>query len=71
LRDIRSTTILLTPTKWSATQQGIKGVICFAAKAHEKRNLAEYEGHFDIDLQMLEGMLAAADLVRASIALEP
>jgi len=41
------------------------------AKAHEKRNLAEYEGHFDIDLQLLDGMLAAADLVRASLALEP
>lgn len=38
------------------------------AKAHDKRNLAEYEGHFEIDEQLLIDMLAAAELVRQSVA---
>lgn len=31
------------------------------AKAHERRNLAEYEGHMDVDGQLLEALLSAAD----------
>lgn len=34
------------------------------SKAHEKRNLAEYEGHFEADEQLLIDMLAAAEAVR-------
>lgn len=30
------------------------------AKAHEHRNLAEYEGHTDVDTQLLEALLSAA-----------
>ena len=30
------------------------------AKAHERRNLAEYEGHMEVDDQLLEGLLSAA-----------
>ena len=37
------------------------------AKAHDKRNLAEYEGHFEIDEQLLIDVLAAAELVRQSV----
>jgi hypothetical protein len=37
------------------------------AKAHEKRNLAEYEGHFETDEQLLKDMLAAAELVRQAV----
>jgi hypothetical protein len=38
------------------------------AKAHDKRNLAEYEGHFESDEQLLTDMLAAAELVRQAVA---
>jgi hypothetical protein len=38
------------------------------ARAHEKRNLAEYEGHFEADELLLTGMLAAAELVRQAVA---
>ncbi len=38
------------------------------AKAHEKRNLAEYEGQFEPDVQLLDDLLVAADLVRAVVA---
>lgn len=37
------------------------------AKAHDKRNLAEYEGHLEIDEQLLADVLAAAELVRRSV----
>jgi hypothetical protein len=37
------------------------------AKAHEKRNLAEYEGHFETDEQLLIDMLAAAEAVRKCV----
>jgi hypothetical protein len=37
------------------------------AKAHEKRNLAEYEGHFETDEQLLKDILAAAELVRLAV----
>ncbi len=39
------------------------------AKAHDKRNLAEYEGHFDADPQLLKDMLAAAEIVNVQLAL--
>ncbi|MBI3771966.1 MAG: hypothetical protein HY272_04620 [Gammaproteobacteria bacterium] len=42
------------------------------AKAHEIRNIAEYEGHFDADETMLKNLIDAADAVRAAvIALPP
>ena len=37
------------------------------AKAHEKRNLAEYEGHFEDDPQLLRDTLAAAKMVHTSL----
>lgn len=36
-------------------------------KCHEVRNLAEYEGRFDIDAQLLKDLLAAADVVRQAV----
>lgn len=39
------------------------------AKAHDKRNLAEYEGHFDADPQLLKDLLAAAEMVNAQLML--
>ena len=33
------------------------------AKAHERRNMSEYEGVFDVDERLLKDMLAAAQLV--------
>ncbi len=39
------------------------------AKAHDKRNLAEYEGHFDADPRLLKDLLAAAEMVNARLAL--
>jgi hypothetical protein len=39
------------------------------AKAHDKRNLAEYEGHFDADPQLLKDLLAAAEMVNTRLAL--
>ena len=37
------------------------------AKAHEKRNLAEYEGHVEIDHKLLEAMLTAAATVKTAV----
>ena len=37
------------------------------AKAHERRNLAEYEGHLERDERLLADLLAAAGLVLAAI----
>ena len=37
------------------------------AKAHEIRNIAEYEGHFDADATLLKNLIAAADKVRLSV----
>lgn len=37
------------------------------AKAHERRNLAEYEGHLERDGQLLADLLAAATMLRDSI----
>lgn len=37
------------------------------AKAHERRNLAEYEGHLEQDQRLLADLLAAAELLLAAI----
>jgi hypothetical protein len=41
------------------------------AKAHERRNLAEYEGHLEHDERLLAGVLAAARRVLAGIEALP
>lgn len=42
------------------------------SKAHQLRNIAEYEGHFDVDVTMLRNLIEAAAAVRiAVIALPP
>ncbi len=33
------------------------------AKCHERRNIAEYEGHLEIDDQLLHGLLKAAQIL--------
>lgn len=37
-------------------------------QAHRKRNLAEYEGHLDVDEQLLEAMLRVARVVEQRVA---
>ena len=41
------------------------------AKAHELRNVAEYEGHFDADATLLRNLIEAAEAVRAAAAALP
>ena len=42
------------------------------AKAHEVRNVAEYEGHFDADATILRNLIEAAEAVRVAVtALAP
>jgi hypothetical protein len=41
------------------------------AKAHEVRNVAEYEGHLDADATMLRNLIEAADAVRAAVVALP
>jgi len=41
------------------------------AKAHERRNLAEYEGHLERDDQLLVDLMAAADRLRATVEALP
>lgn len=41
------------------------------AKAHEVRNVAEYEGHFDADETLLQNLIEAADAVRVAVAALP
>ena len=41
------------------------------AKAHEVRNAAEYEGHFDVDETVLRNLIEAAEAVRAAVAALP
>lgn len=42
------------------------------AKAHEMRNVAEYEGHLDADAMMLRNLVEAAEAVRTAVmALSP
>jgi hypothetical protein len=33
------------------------------AKCHEKRNIAEYEGHLEINSQLLEDLISASHLL--------
>jgi len=41
------------------------------AKAHEVRNVAEYEGHFDADETLLHNLIEAAEAVRAAVMALP
>lgn len=41
------------------------------AKAHELRNIAEYEGHFDADATLLRNLIEAAEAVRAAVVALP
>lgn len=41
------------------------------AKAHEVRNVAEYEGHFDADATLLRNLIEAAAIVRAAVMALP
>jgi len=41
------------------------------AKAHEVRNAAEYEGHFNVDATVLRNLIEAAEAVRAAVAALP
>lgn len=41
------------------------------AKAHELRNAAEYEGHFDVDTTLLRNLIEAAESVRRAVAALP
>lgn len=41
------------------------------AKAHERRNLAEYEGHLEHDERLLTDMLAAAAVLLEAIRKQP
>ncbi len=41
------------------------------AKAHEVRNVAEYEGHFDADATLLRNLIKAAEAVRAAVVALP
>ena len=41
------------------------------AKAHELRNAAEYEGHFDVDAALLRNLIEAAESVRRAVAALP
>lgn len=41
------------------------------AKAHEVRNVAEYEGRFDADATLLRNLIEAAEAVRAGVAALP
>lgn len=38
------------------------------SKAHEQRNLAEYEGHVDVDERLLLDLIAACETVAATLA---
>lgn len=41
------------------------------AKAHEMRNVAEYEGHLDADAAMLKNLIDAAEAVRTAVTARP
>jgi len=41
------------------------------AKAHEVRNIAEYQGHFDADATMLRNLIEATEKVRAAVVALP
>jgi len=38
------------------------------AKAHEQRNLAEYEGHIEVEERLVQDLVAACEIVSAKIA---
>jgi hypothetical protein len=40
-------------------------------KAHEVRNVAAYEGHFDADATLLRNLIEAAEAVRVAVAALP
>lgn len=37
------------------------------AKCHERRNVAEYEGHLEVDEQLLKDLVASAEKVHAAV----
>lgn len=41
------------------------------AKAHELRNIAEYEGHFDADAVLLRNLIDAAEVIRTAVTTLP
>lgn len=41
------------------------------AKAHEVRNVAEYEGHLDVNVTLLRNLIEAAEAVRRAVAALP
>ncbi len=41
------------------------------AKAHELRNVAEYEGHLEADITFVRSLIAAAAAVQAALAALP
>ena len=41
------------------------------AKAHEQRNLAEYEGHVEVDARLVVDVIAACEIVAQTIGLSP
>lgn len=41
------------------------------AKAHEVRNVADYEGHFDADATILRNLIAAAEIAKAAVEALP
>lgn len=41
------------------------------AKAHEVRNVAAYQGHFDADVTLLRNLIEAAEAVRTVVAALP
>ena len=41
------------------------------AKAHEVRNVAAYEGHFNADVTLLRNLIEAAEAVRTAVAALP
>lgn len=44
---------------------------CVLDQAHRKRNLAEYEGHMDVDDALLESLLRTTRLLEARVSALP
>lgn len=38
------------------------------SKCHDKRNLAEYEGHFEMDMRLLNDLIHATDILREKVS---
>ena len=49
----------------------LAGVWRVLAKAHELRNIAEYEGHFEADATLLRNLIEAAEAVRNAVMALP